>query len=129
MKRTTTSPLARSLTLVAATAALVALCGCGNPVDRLLADEALRTQLWDRIAGDPALAGQVVDRLLGADSTRAALLDRLMTGGGSRQAVLTRVATDRSMMEGAIQFAVQDTAMRGHLMTLFRGMQMASAPQ
>jgi len=31
-------------------------------------------------------------------------------------------------VEGTIQFAVQDTAMRGHLMTLFRGMEMGSGP-
>ena len=51
-----------------------------------------------------------------------------MAGGGSRQAVLMKVATDRSMMEGAIHFAMQDTAMRASLMTLFRGMQMAGTP-
>jgi hypothetical protein len=115
--------------MVAATGlCLVLMPGCGNPVDTMLADEALRTQLMEKVTGSPELSGQMVDRLLGADSTRAALLERVMAGGGSRQAVLMKVATDRSMMEGAIHFAMQDTAMRASLMTLFRGMQMAGTP-
>lgn len=112
--------------LVAAGLCLVLMSGCGNPVDRLLADETLRTQLMEKVTGNPELAGQLVDRLLGADSTRAALLERIMVSGESRQAVLTRIATDRSLMEGAIHFAMQDTSMRANLMTLFRGAQMAS---
>ncbi len=110
--------------LAAAGFCLSIISGCGDPVDRLLASDALRTQLWDAVAGSPDLSGQVVERLLGADSTRAALIDRLMASGGARQAVLMRVATDRTMMEGSINFAVQDTAMRNNLMTLFRGMEM-----
>ena len=126
MERIAPLALKRLGLLAAAGLCLSMMSGCGDPVDRLLADDLQRTQLWDTVAGSPDLSGQVVDRLLGADATRAALLDRLMAGGGSRQAVLMRVATDRSLMEGTIHFAVQDTAMRGHLMTLFRGMEMAS---
>ena len=118
-------PALKRLGLLAAAAlCLSVVSGCGDPVNRLLADDALRTQLWETVVGSQDLSGQVVDRLLGADSTRAALIDRLMASGGARQAVLMRVATDRSLMEGTIHFAVQDTAMRNHLMTLFRGMEM-----
>ena len=120
--------LKRLVRLAVVGSCLAVLAGCGNPVDKLLTDEALRTQLWDKVTANPELSGQIVDRLLGADSTRAALLDRVMAGGGSRQAVLMKIATDRSMMEGAIHFAMQDTTMRSNLMTLFRGMQMATAP-
>ena len=118
----------RRLLLLAGALCLMMSSGCGNPVDRLLASDVQRAQLWDTVAGNPDLSRQVVDRLLGADSTRALLLDRVMGSGGARQAVLMRVATDRSLMEGTIHFAVQDSAMRGHLMTLFRGMEMGSPP-
>ena len=114
--------------LAAAGLCLLAIPGCGDPVDRLIADEAQRTRLWETVAASPELQGQIVDRLLGADSTRSALVDRMMGSGGARQAVLMRVATDRSMMEATVHFAVQDTAMRGHLMTLFRGMEMGATP-
>ena len=124
MERIAPPALKRLGLLAAAGFCLLIISGCGDPVDRLLADDLQRTQLWDTVAGSPDLSGQVVDRLLGADSTRAALIDRLMASGGARQAVLMRVATDRTMMEGSINFAVQDTAMRNNLMTLFRGMEM-----
>lgn len=126
MKRTT-PPAMKCLGLIAVAAlGLSVMSGCGNPVSRLLADDTLRTQLWEAVARNPELSNQVVDRLLGADSTRTALIDRLMVSGGARQALLMRVATDRTMMEGAINFAVQDTAMRDNLMTLFRGMEMGA---
>jgi len=124
MERCVLPARTRLLLLAAGALCLTMTSGCGDPVDRLLASDAQRTQLWDTVAGSPDLSGQVVDRLLGADSTRAALLDRVMGSGGARQAVLMRVATDRSLMEGTIHFAVQDAAMRAHLMTLFRGMEM-----
>ena len=110
--------------LAAAALCVTILSGCGNPVDKLLASDGTRTELWDKVAGNPDLAGQVVDRLLGADSTRAALLDRLMVSGGARQRLLTMVAKDRTLMDGAINYAVQDSSMRDHLMTLFKGIEM-----
>ena len=71
MKRPTQAVLKR-LGMVAATGLCLALMpGCGNPVDKMLADEALRTQLMEKVTGSPDLSGQLVDRLLGADSTRA----------------------------------------------------------
>ena len=106
---------------------LSVISGCGDPVKRMLADETLRTRLWEAVARNPELSGQLVDQLLGADSTRAGVIDRMMASGAARQAVLMRVATDRTMMEGAINFAVQDSAMRNDLMTLFRGMEMGAS--
>ena len=104
----------------------ITITGCGSPVDRLLDSDDQRSQLWTRVAARPELSQELVDRLLSADSTRAALIDRMLASGGARQAVLTRVAQDRALMEGAIHFAVQDSSMRDHVMTLFRGMEMGS---
>ncbi len=116
----------KRVTVLAATVLWVGwVSGCGDPVDRLLASGELRTQLWLKVGERSDLSTEVVDHLLSADSTRAALIDRVMASGGARQAVLTRVAQDRTLMDGAINFAVQDSSMRDHLMTLFRGMQMA----
>jgi len=102
------------------------MAGCGNPVDRMLASDDQRAQLWARVSGRPEVLQEMVDRLLSADSTRTVLIDRLLASGGARQAVLTRVAQDRTLMDGTIHFAVQDSSMRDHVMTLFRGMQMAT---
>lgn len=112
--------------MLAALSLCALLSGCGDPVERMLASGDSRTLLWNRVAANRDLAGQVVDRLLAADSTRSGMLDRLMANGEARQAMLARVATDRTLMDGAIHFAVQDSSMRDHLMTLFKGMEMGA---
>ena len=109
-----------SLTVVAMTVA----AGCGDPINVMLANGEHRNQLLDRIASRPDVATDVVNRLLAADSTRTLLLDRVMADGEARQALLTRVAKDRTLMDGAINFAVQDSSMRDHLMTLVKGIEM-----
>jgi hypothetical protein len=99
--------------------------GCGDAVDRVVANDAQRVALWDRVLARPELTDEVIDRMLAADSTRARLLGRIMVHGPARQDLLTMTARDRSLLEGAIQFAVQDSSERDHLMTLFRGMEMS----
>jgi hypothetical protein len=113
--------------IVVAALAAWTLAGCGSAVDRLLANESLRDELWVKVAANPELQAQLVDRLLSADSTREALLDRVMASGGARQRLLASVAKDRTLMDGAIHYAVQDTAMKEHLTTLFRGIEMGGA--
>jgi hypothetical protein len=116
----------RALILSLTVVAMTVMAGCGDPVDRMLASGEPRNRLIDRIASRPDVATDVVNRLLAADSTRTLLLDRVMEGGEARQAILTRVAKDRTLMDGAINFAVQDSSMRDHLMTLVKGIEMGA---
>lgn len=114
----------RSIWMIAVfSAVMLAFPGC-DPVDRVLGNGTQRAALWDRIASRPDLTNEFVDRLMASDSTRARMFARVMESGPGRQDLLTRIGRDRSLMDGAIQYAVQDSAMRDHLMTLFRGMQM-----
>lgn len=115
----------RALWAVSFAALAVAMGGCGDAVDRVVANDAQRVALWDRVLARPELTDEIIDRMLTADSTRARLLGRIMVHGPARQDLLTMVARDRSLLEGAIQFAVQDSSGRDHLMTLFRGMEMS----
>jgi hypothetical protein len=112
--------------MLVALSLLTLMAGCGDPVERLLASADSRTMLWNHVASSVDLSSQVVDRLLAADSTRTAVIDRLLANGEARQALLARVATDRMLMDGAVHFAVQDSSMRDHLVTLFKGMEMAT---
>ena len=50
-----------------------------------------------------------------------------MGSGGGAQAVMEAVAKDQTMMDGALNLAMQDPAMKEHVMTLFKGMRMAGA--
>jgi hypothetical protein len=110
----------------AALAAVAIVAGCGDAVDRVVANDAQRVALWDRVVARPELTDEIIDRMLAADSTRARLLGRVLVHGAARQDLLMMAGRDRSLLEGAIQFAVQDSSGRDHLMTLFRGMEMTS---
>ncbi len=114
----------RAVTMTLAVAGVTLMAGCGDPIDRMLADGEQRDRLLERITARADVATEVVNRLLAADSTRGLLLDRVMADGEARQAVLTLVAKDRTLMDGAINFAVQDSSMRDHVMTLVKGMEM-----
>ena len=115
------------LLLAAAAAMSLSGLGCGDPVHRMLADPASRSKLFQAIGADSSLTRELSDRLLAEDGTRALLYERLLGMGEARQALLVDVARDRVLLDGVIQFAVQDSAMRGHILTLFKGMQMAGA--
>ena len=117
----------RILLLVALGALSLALVGCGDPVHRMLADPASRAKLFEAIGADSTLTRELADRLLVEDPSRSLVFERLLAIGEARQALLVAVARDRMLLDGVIQFAVQDTAMRGHVLTLFKGMQMAGA--
>ena len=116
-------------TLLIAAGALLGLAapGCGDAVHRMLADPTTRARLFQAVGADSALTREVADRLLAEDGTRGLVFERLLGMGEARQALLVDVARDRVLLDGVIQFAVQDTAMRSHILTLFKGMQMAGA--
>ena len=114
----------RTVMLALVVGAMTWIVGCGDPIDRMLASGGQREHLLGRVAARADVASEVVNRLLAADSTRGLLLDQVMGDGEARQAVLTLVAKDRTLMDGAINFAVQDSSMRDHVMTLVKGMEM-----
>ena len=110
-----------------ALALALAASGCGDAVHRMLADPATRARLLERVAADSALASDAADHLIGSDGSRRVLFERVLASGEARQALLIEVARDPTLLDGVIQFAVQDTTMRRHILTLFKGMQMAGA--
>ena len=119
--------MTRSLLFAAMGLLCLAALGCGDATTRMLADPAARAKLMQGIGHDAALTREMTDRLIAEDSTRAWVFERVLGNGEARQALLVSVARDRVLLDGVIQFAVQDTAMRGHILTLFKGMQMAGA--
>ena len=74
---------------------------------------------WDREMRE-------VDKLLASDTTRTMLVDKLMANSGAAQGLMTAMAKNSSMLDGVIGLAVQDSSMKAHVMTLFKGMQMAA---
>jgi hypothetical protein len=98
--------------------------GCAGDVSkRLVSDAAFQSSVMEAIAANPDLAGTMLDRLL-AGETRALVMERVLANGGAVQGLMTRVAQDQTILDGVINLAVQDSAMRAHVLTLFKGMQM-----
>jgi len=117
----------RILLLVAVAALSLPLSGCGEAVKRMLADPESRAKILDAIVADSTLTRETADRLLGSETTRALLFERVLANGQTRQALVVDVARDQMLLDGVIQFAVQDSSTRRHILTLFKGMQMAGA--
>ncbi len=114
--------------VLVATACVVLGLGCaGDAGKQVMANPELQAKVMDMITADRAVAGGMVDRLLGTDSTRAIVIDRLVGSAGGAQAVMEVVGKNQTLIDGALNVAMQDPAMKEHVMTLFKGMKMAGA--
>lgn len=112
---------------VAGLALSAVVAGCGNPVETVVNNDEMRVQMMEKITGDPAMAADVVQRLLGSEESQRIVIDQVMSHSDAMQAMMMRMAQDETTVDGIINVAVQDSSMRRHVMTLFRGMQMAEA--
>jgi hypothetical protein len=116
-----------TIVLVAAVCAVLALGCAGDVGKQVMASPELQAKVMDMISADPAVAGGMVDRLLGSDSTRAVVIEKLVGSAGGAQAVMDVVGRNQTLIDGALNIAMQDPAMKEHVMTLFKGMRMAGA--
>jgi len=108
--------------IAAVSGALIAGCA-GDVAKRLVSDAALQTQVMGAIGGNPELAGKMVDQLLAGD-TRDMVTDRVLANGAAVQGLMTKIAQDRTVLDGVLNLAVQDTAMKSHILSVFTGMKM-----
>jgi hypothetical protein len=120
-----TEMIRKTLCVVGLLVAGFGVAGCGNPVDQVVKNEATRGELMTKIAADPALAGEVLQKLLSAPETQSMVLDQVLQNGEAAQSLMLKLAQDQTRIDAIINVAVQDPAMKDHLVTLFRGMQMA----
>ena len=117
----------RSVLALGAVAAIAA-AGCGGDIaQQMLQNEQLRTQVVDAIGTHRALALQVVDRLVATDSMRVGVVDHLLHNDGVAKQVIVTIARNPDALDLVLGAAVHDSAMRVHVMTLFKGMQLANA--
>jgi hypothetical protein len=116
----------RSRLAVLAVAALVVVAGCSADLaTQLTSNEQVRTQVFDAIAANPQLSGQLVDRLMTADSTRIGTVDKMLANDEVAKQVIVRVAMSKDAMTLVIGAAVRDSAMRVHVLTLVKGIELA----
>ncbi len=111
---------------------VIALCaslsaGCGDKVKQMLSASDTQAQVMESIAADSVLAGRMMDQLLGNESGRAFVVGRVLNDGAAAQDVMLRIAKNTTMIDGVLNLAVQDAAMKDHVLTLLKGMQMGGA--
>ena len=118
----------RKTVLALVAVALVAAGGCGTDVARqILTNEQLRGQVLDVIGSHRDLAMQVVDKIVGSDSLRAGVVDHLLHNDSVAKQVIVTIATNPDAMDMVLGAAVRDSAMKAHVLTLMKGVQMANA--
>ncbi|MEO5617827.1 MAG: hypothetical protein ABIS67_08645 [Candidatus Eisenbacteria bacterium] len=119
-------PLSRRLSCLVFAAALAAGCAVDIP-KQMASDPNLQAGVMDAIAGNAGMAGQMADKLLASDSTRAMLVDKVLAHGDAAQRAMMAVAKDPTTLDGVIGLAVQEPAMKEHVLTLLKGMEMAGS--
>ena len=115
----------RGAALAVVGAALIGGCA-GDIAKQVTTDPASQAKVIDAIATNGELAGRVVDRLL-AGPTREMVLGKVLANDASAQQILGVVAHNPNALDAVLGLAVGDSLMRRHVMTLFKGMQMAGA--
>jgi hypothetical protein len=114
--------------VLAALACVLALAGCARePGQAVMSDPALMGKVMDMIAADSTTAAGMAERLVGNEQARTAMVQQLVSSAGGAQLVMETVGRDQTLIDGALNQAMQDPAMRAHVITLFKGMQMAGA--
>jgi len=107
----------------AVAAALLALAaGCGPQA--MLKDPKQQDALVAALASDSTAAAAFYDKLAASDATRRLAAQRLIANPQARQELMFEAARDRTLIEGLINVAVQDTSMRDHIFALVHGMEM-----
>ena len=114
-------------TTLALLAVVTLAAGCsGDIAKQILSNEQLRGQVMDVIAQHKDVAFQAVDRIVASDSLRSSVVDHLLQNQEVAKQVLVRIGTNPGAFDMVMQIALRDTAMRGHVLTLVKGIQMAS---
>ena len=118
-------------TTMAAVIAIVAACslaaGCAvDPMQQLTTNEQFRGQVLDAIVKNRGLATQLIDKVMAADSVRVPIVDHMLKNEEVARQVLGRIGTNPDALDLVLNVAAHDSLTREHLLTLLKGMQMAS---
>ena len=112
-----------ALALLAATALI---SGCSADVAKQVTSDAhVRDHVMGAIAGNGAMAEEMTQRLLATDSLRARVVETVLRDSAAAQYVIVRIGRNPEALDYVLQAAASDSSGRAHLMTLFKGMQMA----
>jgi hypothetical protein len=116
---------ARNLFLALSAVPVIGLSGCGGNISQqIVTNEHFRSQVFDVIVAHKDLALKAVDRFMAVDSVRAAVVDHMLLNEEGAKQVLIRIGTNPQALDLAMGVAVRDSAMRQHVLTLMKGVEM-----
>lgn len=102
--------------------------GClGDVTQQVMQDPKLAERVMGAIAGRQDMAMGMLDRLVSTDSLRTAALDHLLQDDAVSQQLLDRVASNPMAMDYVLQAAVREPRMRDHIISVVKGIEMATA--
>lgn len=110
-----------------AATSLLALAGCaGDVATEVKGNAQVQERVMGAFASDAALAQRMTRRLLANDSLRAGVIETMLHDKASAQYVLVRIGSNPDAVDLVLQAAAADSIGREHLMTLLKGMQIAT---
>jgi hypothetical protein len=101
---------------------ILSSCG-GDPTITMRTNPEARARIMGAIASDSALVGRMADTLLHEDRARDILVEKVATNGEAMQALMAKLARDPVAVDGIIGFAVQESTMKQHVLTLLKGIE------
>ena len=117
----------RRSTLLLSAALALGLAGCGGDLaNQLVGNEQLRNQVLGAIVAHKDIALQAVDRILASDSLRSQVVDHILRNDDVAKQVIVRIATNPGALDMVLGAAVHDSTMRAHVITLVKGISMAT---
>lgn len=117
----------KNMIVLAAAASALGIAGCGGDIaDQVVSNEQVRSQVMDVLANHRDLALKTVDRFMVNDTLRAEVVDRMLANENGAKQVLVRIGTNPQALDMVLGVAVRDSAMRGHVLTLLKGVEMAT---
>ena len=117
----------RRSTMLSTAVLALGLAGCGGDLaSQLVGNEQLRNQVLGAIVAHKDIALQTVDRILASDSLRSQVVDHILQNDEVAKQVIVRIATNPSAFDMVMGAAVHDSSMRAHVITLVKGISMAS---
>lgn len=106
-------------------AALLAMGCSGDLGKQVMSNPGIQENIMGSIAAHENTAVAMMNHMLASDTARAVVVDKVLANAPASQQLMLAIAKDPTMLDGIINLAVQDSSMKDHVLTLFKGMQMA----
>jgi len=115
------------LSMITLTASLGSTGCLGDIAQQVVQDPKVADRVMGAIAEHQDVAMGMLDKLVSTDSLRTAAIEHLLQNDAVSQQLLDRVASNPRAVDYVLQSAVRDPQMRDHIISVVKGIEMATA--